>query len=314
MTTGEPDAGDGAAARHSHSHGLARRVPALPCDRHRADRDPPARAPRSGSTTWSTTRRRCSRTSSPGRSPPGRSSPPATTSGPTNLPFLTTRLEMKMPLYGFSTVPFQAVLGPSTLAVRLPAVLFGTAATALLFWVTRVIGRRRVEALAAAAVFATAPWAVHLGRVGWEPAAVLPFTIGGAALLVSGLWHDRPWRVVAAAAVLAVGAYAYQPALLQHVLLAGRAHPDLRRRLNRRLGRGPRGRRRRRARAPRPVPAGVPQPAVRAAHRRRLGVQGRVDARGVQPGLAQLLGASGTRCTCSSSPATSRGTAPGWAC
>ena len=153
----------------------------------------------------------------------------------TNLPFLTTRLELKMPLYGFSTVPFQAVLGPSALAVRLPAVLFGTAATALLFWVTRVIGRRRVEALAAAAVFATAPWAVHLGRVGWEPAAVLPFTIGGAALLVSGLWHDRPWRVVAAAAVLAAGAYAYQPALLQHVLLAVVLTLISARRLNRRL-------------------------------------------------------------------------------
>lgn len=138
----------------------------------------------------------------------------------THLPFLVTRLELKMPVYGFATVPFQAVLGHTTVAVRLPAVLFGTAATGLIYWLARVLRRRRVEALIAAVVFATAPWAVHLGRVGWEPSAVLPFTIGGAGLLVDGLWSGRPRRVVAAAIVFALGAYAYQPALLEHVLLA----------------------------------------------------------------------------------------------
>jgi 4-amino-4-deoxy-L-arabinose transferase-like glycosyltransferase len=138
----------------------------------------------------------------------------------THLPFLETRLELKMPVYGYATLPFQAVLGHTPLAVRLPAVLFGTASTALVFWLARVLRRRRVEALLAAAVFATAPWAVHLGRIGWEPAAVLVFTLGGAGLLVGGLRDGRPWRVVGAAAVLAAGAYAYQPALLEHVLLA----------------------------------------------------------------------------------------------
>ena len=138
----------------------------------------------------------------------------------THLPFLVTRLELKMPVYGFATVPFQAVLGHTTVAVRLPAVLFGTAATALVYWLARKLRRRRVEGLLAAAVFATAPWAVHLGRVGWEPSAVLVFTIGGAGLLVDGLWSGRPRRVVGAAVVLALGAYAYQPALLEHVLLA----------------------------------------------------------------------------------------------
>ena len=138
----------------------------------------------------------------------------------THLPFLVTRLELKMPVYGLATVPFQAVLGHTTLAVRLPAVLFGTAATALVFWLARVLRRRRLEALLAAFVFATAPWAVHLGRVGWEPAAALVFTIGGAGLLVDGLWSARPRRIVGAAIVFALGAYAYQPALLEHILIA----------------------------------------------------------------------------------------------
>ena len=152
----------------------------------------------------------------------------------THLPFLGTRLEHKMPIYGLSTLPFQAVLGQTPLAVRMPAALFGTATTALIFWLARILRRRRVEALIAAAVFATAPWAVHLGRVGWEPAAVLAFTVAGTGLLVDGLWSHRPRRVVAAAVVLALGAYAYQPALLEHALLALAVTAVFLRRLGRR--------------------------------------------------------------------------------
>ena len=140
--------------------------------------------------------------------------------GRTVLPFLATRLELKQPLSGFSTVPFQWLLGHDTLAVRLPAVLFGSATVLLTAWLARCLGRSRLEQLMAAVLMAILPWAVHLGRVGWEPASALPFTIGGAGLLWTGLELGRPARVVVAAIVLAVGAYTYQPALAINVLLA----------------------------------------------------------------------------------------------
>ncbi len=74
--------------------------------------------------------------------------------------------------------------------------------------------------LVAGGLFAVSPWAVHYGRAGWEPAAVLPFTIGGIGLLWQGLEGHRRGRIVVGAAVLAVGAYTYHPALLMNVLLA----------------------------------------------------------------------------------------------
>jgi 4-amino-4-deoxy-L-arabinose transferase-like glycosyltransferase len=140
--------------------------------------------------------------------------------GRTVLPFLTTRLELKQPLYGFATVPFQWLLGHETLAVRLPAVLFGGATVLLTAWLARCLGRSRVEQVTAAVLMAILPWAVHLGRIGWEPASALPFTIAGAGLLWTGLESGKRPRVVAAAIVLAIGAYTYQPALVINILLA----------------------------------------------------------------------------------------------
>ena len=139
----------------------------------------------------------------------------------THLPFFVTRLDLRAPAYGYSTVPFQALLGHTILAVRLPAVLFGVAATFLVAWLVRVLGRRPWEGVVAAFVFAVTPWAVHYGRIGWEPASTLPFTIGGVGLLWDGLARRRPRRVAAAAVILALGAYTYTPALLANVLLAG---------------------------------------------------------------------------------------------
>jgi 4-amino-4-deoxy-L-arabinose transferase-like glycosyltransferase len=139
----------------------------------------------------------------------------------TVLPFLTTRLELKQPLYFVATLPFQAVLGPTTMAARLPAVLFGLVGVLLILAVVVVLGAGTTVGLLAAGLYAITPWAVHYGRAGWEPAAFLPFTLGGIALLWAGLRDHRRTLIVAAAVVLAVGAYAYHPALLMHVVLAG---------------------------------------------------------------------------------------------
>ncbi len=137
----------------------------------------------------------------------------------THLPFLVTRLEIKQPLYFVPTILTQAVLGHTTLAVRLPAALYGVLTTALIAWLMRALGRRRVEALLAAAFFAVVPWAVHYGRIGWEPASTLPFQLGGIGLLWLGLSGPRPRLTAAGVVVLALGAYTYQPALLVNVLL-----------------------------------------------------------------------------------------------
>lgn len=136
------------------------------------------------------------------------------------LPFLVVEREsMKQPIYGLAAVPTQALFGRTPLGVRLPAVIFGTLSTFLVIMVTRVFGRSRTEAIFAGGLFAVMPWAVHYGRIGWETASFLPFTLGGLALLWAGLERRIRTFLVAGTLLLAVGSYSYQAALFINVLL-----------------------------------------------------------------------------------------------
>lgn len=137
------------------------------------------------------------------------------------LPFVVTRLEFKQPIYFVATVLPHALFGPQAWAMRLPAVLFGvTSAVLVISLLRRVFGRPRAEALIAGALFATVPWAVHYGRIAWEPAAFIPFGLAGIGLLWLGLAEDRPRFTLAAAVTMALGAYTYHPALLMNAVLA----------------------------------------------------------------------------------------------
>ena len=140
--------------------------------------------------------------------------------GRTVLPFLTTGLELKQPMYFAATVPFQAVFGNGVVAVRAPAVLFGVLTTVLLVWLLLVLHTGRRVALIGGALFAVSPWAIHYARAAWEPAAYLPFAVAGIGLLWVGLRDHRPRWTVGAAIVFAFSAYTYHPALLMAVVMA----------------------------------------------------------------------------------------------
>lgn len=140
--------------------------------------------------------------------------------GRTVLPFLTTGLELKQPMYFAATVPFQALFGDGVVAVRAPAVLFGVLTTLLLVWLLLILHTGRRVALIGGALFAISPWAIHYARAAWEPAAYLPFAVAGIGLLWVGLRdHRRRWTI-GAAVVLAFGAYTYHPALLMAMVMA----------------------------------------------------------------------------------------------
>lgn len=153
--------------------------------------------------------------------------------GRTVLPFLTTGLELKQPMYFVATVPFQAVFGNGVVAVRTPAVLFGVLATLLLVWLLLVLHTGRRVALIGGALFAVSPWAIHYARAAWEPAAYLPFALAGIGLLWVGLRDHRPRPTIGAAIVFALGAYTYHPALLMAVVMASTVVAILRRTLGR---------------------------------------------------------------------------------
>lgn len=138
-----------------------------------------------------------------------------------HFPLFTTYLGAQLPVYGLLTVPFQAVLGHTVLAVRLPAVLLGVAVIVLLYAFVRALAGRTV-ALLSAAVVAVLPWAVQFGRIGWDNASYPPLLLGGLLLLLRGL--DRPpagrWWLLSGAAVLALTAYTYQIAIVMTPLFS----------------------------------------------------------------------------------------------
>ncbi len=129
--------------------------------------------------------RSSSRMSCPASSRPGRSPRRATTSDRTVLPFLTTGLELKQPMYFAATVPFQAVFGNGVVAVRAPAVLFGVLTTLLLVWLLLVLHTGRRVALIGGALFADQPVGDPL-RPGGVGARGLPAVRGGRHRSVVG--------------------------------------------------------------------------------------------------------------------------------
>lgn len=121
----------------------------------------------------------------------------------------------------YLTIPFVAVLGPTTLAMRLPDALFGVVTVAMVFfWLRREAGE--VAALVAAGVLACDPWHVALTRTAHE-SGFSPFLLAAALLAAAraGLlprWpsneparpaHQPSALVLAAAAGLLLGWHAW---------------------------------------------------------------------------------------------------------
>lgn len=97
------------------------------------------------------------------------------------------------PLFVYLVAAAISALGPSILALRLPAAMLSTAAVAAAFALgARLYGRR--IGLATAALMALAPWPVVLGRVGFRAgslALVLPLAV--VATLRGLAVGDRRW-------------------------------------------------------------------------------------------------------------------------
>lgn len=89
--------------------------------------------------------------------------------------------DYKPPLYIYSVALFEKVLGPTELAVRLPAILFGTVTVlALYYLLDELTGKKRL-ALLASLFLAISPWHLQFTRAGFETSEAL-------FLIVTGVW------------------------------------------------------------------------------------------------------------------------------
>ncbi|MEN9407881.1 MAG: hypothetical protein RLZZ455_1097, partial [Candidatus Parcubacteria bacterium] len=107
--------------------------------------------------------------------------------------------DYKPAAYTYLVIPFIAVFGLSTFAVRLPAVLFATLAIpAVYFLVKELVARRKVEiagreisveipALLTAFLFSISPWHLQFSRIAFESNVGVAFNIFAVLFFLIGL-------------------------------------------------------------------------------------------------------------------------------
>ncbi|MBN1263832.1 MAG: glycosyltransferase family 39 protein [Candidatus Pacebacteria bacterium] len=122
--------------------------------------------------------------------------------------------DWRMPLYIYLAVPLMAVLGPTELAIRLPALIFSLISIWVTYRLVKEITRKEKIALLSCFLLAISPWQFHFSRVALE---VVLFNL----LLLSGLWfllsfikESKNSRLVFSSVCLALSLYAYSTAKL----------------------------------------------------------------------------------------------------
>lgn len=123
------------------------------------------------------------------------------------------------PAYIYLVAAAIALLGPTTLALRVPAAVAGTLAT-LPAWLLARSWFGRVAGLLAAFLWAITLWPVHLGRIGLRVSLLAPL-LALAFWLGTRAWRERRAALWAAAgAVYGLSFYTYLAARFTPLLLA----------------------------------------------------------------------------------------------
>lgn len=120
-------------------------------------------------------------------------------------------LEYHPPVNGLLQYLSVLLFGKSPFALRFPAAFLGTLSIPLLARLAFLLYRSEMTACATAIAFATIPWTVHYGRIGWNEAEI-PFMMIVAVLL----WCEGASRrayplAIAGTLVLSLLPYTYQP-------------------------------------------------------------------------------------------------------
>lgn len=125
------------------------------------------------------------------------------------LPFIFRSFEdYKPPLYAYLAIPSIAAFGVSTIAIRLPAVLFGILAVFGIYLLVLHLFKRKDLALVSAGLLAISPWHLQLSRVAFESSVALTFVIFAAYFFLQGM--KKPWFLSLSVALFSLNIYLYQ--------------------------------------------------------------------------------------------------------
>ena len=118
------------------------------------------------------------------------------------------------PVNIYLTSLFLKILPLSATTIRLPSVVVGVTDVVLMYFVARKLFAREWLAVLAAAILALTPSHMLHSRLGVDHLYPLPFLLGALLCLLLFLESGRVSRLVAAAALLSVGAYTYLASLV----------------------------------------------------------------------------------------------------
>lgn len=115
-----------------------------------------------------------------------------------NFPGLVVRsfADFRAPILIYATIPFVAVIGLESLAVRLPSVMFGTINVLLMFILAWMLFKSEKVGLIAALLTAFAPWSVQYSRMAFEATLLLTLFLGGIISFLKGKSNTK-WFILA---------------------------------------------------------------------------------------------------------------------
>lgn len=129
------------------------------------------------------------------------------------------RVEMRPPVYGYSAYLSSLVFGDNSFGERFPAVIYGLITIILIGLYVSLITSNKAIGLLAASIMAILPWDIHYSRVGWEPAALLPFILGGLYLLTLAIKTNRKWLIILGCTLLGLANFTYHTAVTYSLIL-----------------------------------------------------------------------------------------------
>lgn len=115
--------------------------------------------------------------------------------------------EFKLPVYIYSVVVTEFMFGLTTLAVRLPAVIFGLLTVIGLYFVVMKLTGKKILSLISSFLFVITPWFFIFSRTGYEATAGLSFFIWAIYFLILAL--EKRWLLVVSTISFLISAYSY---------------------------------------------------------------------------------------------------------
>lgn len=115
--------------------------------------------------------------------------------------------DFRAPILIYSIIPFVALLGLNTLAVKLPVILLGVLTVFLIYILTLQLFKNKTTALIAALFVCFVPWNLQYSRITYEAIPMLAFFLAGLTLFLRGL--EKPKYFVPSSMLFSLSLFTY---------------------------------------------------------------------------------------------------------